>query len=324
MSDLHQKSIIIDGLIIAKWERDTFEDMKRGGLTAANCTVSVWEGFQGTVNNIAQMNKDIDENNDLLMKVRSTKDIFAAKEQGKTGIILGFQNAHALEDQIGYVQVFKDLGVGIIQMAYNTQNLICTGCYEEDKGLSDFGREILAEMNRVGILADLSHVGSKSSRDVIEASEKPVAYTHCLPAGLKAHPRNKSDEDLRFIADHDGFVGVTMFPPFLKNGIHSTVYDYVEALDYIINLVGEDRVGIGTDFTQGHGDDFFKMLTHDKGYARQLTKFGEIVNPDGMRVIGDFPNLTEACLKSGWSESKVEKVMGLNWVNVLKEVWMED
>lgn len=324
MSDLHQKSIIIDGLIIAKWERDTFEDMKRGGLTAANCTVSVWEGFQGTVNNIAQMNKDIDENNDLLMKVRNTKDIFAAKEQGKTGIILGFQNAHALEDQIGYVQVFKDLGVGIIQMAYNTQNLICTGCYEEDKGLSDFGREILVEMNRVGILADLSHVGSKSSRDVIEASEKPVAYTHCLPAGLKAHPRNKSDEDLRFIADHDGFVGVTMFPPFLKNGIHSTVYDYVEALDYIINLVGEDRVGIGTDFTQGHGDDFFKMLTHDKGYARQLTKFGEIVNPDGMRVIGDFPNLTEACLKSGWSESKVEKVMGLNWVNVLKEVWMED
>ncbi len=321
MSNLHASSIVIDGLIIAKWTREVFEDMHKGGLTAANCTVSVWEGFQATVNNIAAMNKKISENSDILMKVRTTADVHTAKANNKTGIIMGFQNAHAFEDQLGYVQVFKELGVGIIQMAYNTQNLVCTGCYEKDGGLADYGRDIVAEMNRVGIMCDLSHVGAQSSRDIIATSTKPVCYSHCLPAGLKKHPRNKSDEELRFIAKHHGFVGVTMFPPFLPKGIHSTVHDYVAAIDYVINLVGEDMVGIGTDFTQGHDREFFDWITHDKGNGRQLTEFGEIINPAGLRVIGDFPNLTDACLQAGWSERKTEKIIGENWLNVLTEVW---
>jgi len=118
-------------------------------------------------------------------------------------------------------------------------------------------------------------------------------------------------------------VGVTMFTPFLKNGIHSTIEDYVEAIDYIFNLVGEDQIGIGTDFTQGHGKEFFEYLTHDKGYARRLTNFGKIINPLGIRTVGEFPNLTETLLKRGHSERVVRKIMGENWVNVLKDVWGE-
>tara|TARA_B100000287_G_scaffold168483_1_gene158972 strand:+ start:1591 stop:2631 length:1041 start_codon:yes stop_codon:yes gene_type:complete len=320
---LHNDSIIIDGLIIAKWGRELFEDMRRGGLTAANCTVSVWEGFQNTVNNITAMNNLIEENSDLVMKVRTTADILKAKELGKTGIMMGFQNAHAYEDQLGYVQVFKDLGVGVVQMAYNTQNLIGTGCYERDGGLSDFGREIIGEMNRVGVMCDLSHVGSKTSEEVILESKKPVCYSHCLPSGLKDHPRNKSDEELKFIADHGGFIGVTMFAPFLKNGIDSTIEDYVEAIAYIVNIAGVDQVGIGTDFTQGHDKAFFEWLTHDKGYARRLTNFGKIINPAGIRTVGEFPNLTDALLKHGFSAEDVAKIMGGNWVRVLKDVWGE-
>jgi len=322
-SELHQGAIVIDGLIIAKWNRDLFEDMHKGGLTAANCTVSVWEGFQNTVNNIVEMNQLIEENADLVMKVHHTDDIRRAKHEGKTGIILGFQNAHAYEDQIGYVQVFKDLGVGVVQMCYNTQNLIGTGCYERDGGLSDFGREIVAEMNRVGVMCDLSHVGSKTSEEVILESKKPVCYSHCLPSGLKEHPRNKSDEELKFIADHGGFIGVTMFAPFLKNGINSSIEDYVEAIEYIVNIAGEDQVGIGTDFTQGHDQQFFEWLTHDKGYARSLTKFGKIINPEGIRTVGEFPNLTAALLRRGFSETAVRKIMGENWVRVLGDVWGE-
>lgn len=326
MSDaekLHEASIILDGLVIAKWDRALFEDMAKGGLTAANCTVSVWEGFQDTVNNIAEFNAFFQEHSDLIRPVRTTQDIHKAKQEGRTGIILGFQNVHAFEDQIGYVEVFKQLGVGIAQMAYNTQNLVGTGCYERDGGLSGFGHEIVREMNRVGMMCDLSHVGSQTSKEVILASEKPVCYSHCLPLGLKDHPRNKSDEELKFIADHGGFVGVTMFAPFLKNGIKSTIEDYVEAIEYIVNIVGEDHVGIGTDFTQGHDEPFFEWLTHDKGYARRLTRFGEIINPKGIRTIGEFPNLTEALLNRGWTPRKVQKVMGENWVNTLKEVWGE-
>lgn len=320
-SELHRDSIVIDGLIIAKWSRDLFEDMHKGGLTAANCTVSVWEDFQDTVDNIVMVNKLMRENADLVRPVRTTADIFSAKQEGKTGIIMGFQNAHAFEDQLGYVEIFKRLGVGIVQLCYNTQNLVGTGCYERDGGLSDFGREIIGEMNRVGVMCDLSHVGAKTSEEVILESRKPVCYSHCLPSGLKDHPRNKSDEQLKFIADHGGFVGVTMFAPFLKNGINSTIDDYCEAIAYVMNIVGEDAIGIGTDFTQGHGKEFFDMLTHDKGYARKLTEFGKIVNPLGIRTVGEFPNLTEALLGHGFSSSQVRKVMGENWVRVLGDVW---
>ncbi len=322
-AELHADSIVIDGLIIAKWNRELFEDMRKGGLTAANCTVSVWEGFQATINSIVASQKLIRENSDLVLPVRTTADIRKAKEQGKTGILFGFQNAHAFEDQLGYVEIFKQLGVGIVQMCYNTQNLVGTGCYERDGGLSGFGREIVAEMNRVGVMCDLSHVGSRTSEEVILESKKPVCYSHCLPSGLKEHPRNKSDAELKFIADHGGFVGVTMFAPFLAKGIDATIDDYAEAIEYTMNLVGEDAIGIGTDFTQGHGQDFFEYLTHDKGYARRLTSFGKIINPLGIRTVGEFPNLTETLLKRGHPERVVRKIMGENWVNVLKDVWGE-
>lgn len=320
-SALHRDAIVIDGLIIADWSRAVFEDMRLGGLTAANCTCSVWEGFQATVDNIAAWNLRFREHDDLIVPVRTTEDILRAKREDRTGVILGFQNAAAFEDNLGYVQVFKDLGVGIVQLCYNTQNLIGTGCYEADGGLSGYGHEVVAEMNRVGILCDLSHVGPKTSEEAIRASAKPVAYTHCLPAGLKAHPRNKSDGQLRFIAEHGGFIGVTMFPAFLKRGTEATVEDYVEAIDYVVNVAGEDRVGIGTDFTQGHGPGFFTWITHDKGRGRKLTEFGEIINPDGMRTIGEFPNLTAAMERAGWPEGKIRKILGENWIAVLREVW---
>ena len=220
------------------------------------------------------------------------------------------------------MQLFKDCGVGIAQMAYNTQNMCTTGCYESvDRGLSDFGHEIVAEMNRVGIMCDLSHVGSKSSNDVILASKKPVCYSHICPSALKKHPRNKSDEEIKFIVDRGGFVGVTMFPPFLAKGNNSTIEDYVATIDHVVNIAGEEAVGVGTDFTQDQDQAFFDWLCHDKGYARKLVDFQEVVNPAGIRKIGDFGNLPIAMEKAGWSERKIRRVMGENWLRVLKEVW---
>jgi len=211
--------------------------------------------------------------------------------------------------------------VRVVQLCYNTQNLIGTGCYERDGGLSGYGHEVVAEMNRVGIMIDLSHVGAKTSEEAILASTKPVCYSHCLPSGLKDHPRNKSDAQLRFIAERGGFIGVTMFPPFLKRGVQATVDDYVEAIAYVVNLAGEDAVGIGTDFTQGYGQPFFDWLTHDKGRYRRLTDFGAIRNPEGIQTIGEFPNLTAAMQRAGWSEVHIRKILGENWLRVFGEVW---
>jgi membrane dipeptidase len=320
--NLHGQLVVVDGLNVSNWSREIFEDMRKGGVTAANCTCCVWENFRQTMDNIVKWKCWFNQHKDLLLQVFSTKDIQKAKAESKTGIILGFQNVSAFEDRIDYINLFKELGVGIVQMAYNTQNLVGTGCYEsKDGGLSDFGREVVAEMNRVGIMCDLSHVGPNTSRDVIEVSSKPVCYSHCLPAGLKEHARNKSDAELKFIADRGGFVGVTMFSPFLKKGPDSTVDDYVEAIDYVVNLVGENSVGIGTDFTQNHHQAFFEWITHDKGSARKLTEFGEIKNPKGIRLISEMPNLTAAMQRAAWPKAKIRKVMGENWVRVLKEVW---
>ena len=321
-ADLHSKSIVIDGLIISDFNRSVFEDMGKGGLTAVNCTCCVWEGFTETMRNVMRWKKMLRENADLITQVYTTEDIKTAKAEGKTGIILGWQNITGIEDQLGYLALFKELGIGIIQMAYNTQNLVGTGCYEsKDAGLSDFGHEVVAEMNRLGILCDLSHVGSKTSEDVILASKQPVAYSHCLPSGLTAHPRNKSDEQLKFIVDHGGFVGVTMFPPFLKKGSAATVDDFVEAIEYVVNICGEENVGIGTDFTQGFGHEFFEWLTHDKGYARRLTDFGNVTNPEGLRTIGEWPNLTASMGRRGWNVARIERVIGQNWLRVLRAVW---
>ncbi len=321
-ADLHADATVLDGLVISEWSRAVFEDMKAGGLTAANCTCCVWEGIRGTLDNVAKWKHWLNEHDDLLLQVFTTDDIARAKREGKTGIILGWQNTSGIEDQIEYLAIFKALGVGIMQMTYNTQNLVGCGCYESrDSGLSDFGRDVVDEMNRLGILCDLSHVGPKTSEDVILYSKKPVAYTHCLPSGLKDHPRNKSDEQLRFIAERNGFIGVTMFPAFLARGTEATVDDYVEAMDYVINLVGENCVGFGTDFTQGYEQNFFDWLNHDKGYGRTLVEFGEIINPEGMRLIRDYPNLTAAMERAGWKEARIRKVLGDNWVTFLKEAW---
>lgn len=321
MSDLYRDMTAIDGLIIANWDRSIFEDMRKGGITAANCTVAVWEDFKGAVNNIAAMKRLVHENADLVTLIRKTEHIAKAKQDGLTGIILGFQNAYPFEDHLGYIEIFADIGVRVVQLCYNTQNLVGTGCYERDGGLSDFGREVIAEMNRVGMLIDLSHVGAKTSEEAILTSTQRVCYSHCLPAGLKAHPRNKTDEQLRFIADHGGFVGVTMFSPFLKNGFHSTIDDYVEAIGYVIDIVGEDSVGIGTDFTQGYGRPFFDWLTHDKGRHRKLTDFGEVKNPEGLENIRDFPNLEAAMRRARWSAARIVKILGGNWQQLFHDVW---
>jgi membrane dipeptidase len=321
-SALHRSAIVFDGLVVSNWSRAVFEDMRKGGITAANCTVSVWENFTESMKNVARFQRYFAEHGDILMPVRTTADIHRAKTEGKVGIVLGWQNTSGIEDQLPYLGLFKELGVGIMQLTYNTQNWVGTGCYESrDGGLSDFGREVVDEMNRLGILVDLSHVGLRTSEEAIRHSRQPVAFSHCCPLALKNHPRNKPDAILKLIAEKGGFVGVTMFPAFLKNGNNSTLDDYVETIEYVIGLAGEDAVGIGTDYTQGYGKDFFDWITLDKGYARRLTEFKEVVNPADFRTLGEWPNLTATMERRGWKEARIRKVLGENWVRLLRTVW---
>jgi membrane dipeptidase len=316
--------IVVDGLVVANWGPDVFAALRAGGLTAINATCAVWENARQTLDNIARWLQWFQSPDAVIAPVRQAGDFTRAAQAGKTGIILGFQNASPIEDRLDYLALYKQLGVGIIQLTYNTQNLVGSGCYESrDSGLSDFGRDVVAEMNRVGIAIDLSHVGSRTSDDAIEASRDPVVFSHVLPAELKAHPRNKETRQLRAVADRGGLVGVTMFPPFLPRGSDSTVDDYAEIIEWMVDRCGEDHVAYGTDFIQGHGEAFLDWITRDKGDGRRLTAFGKMRNPRGIERIEDTPNLTAALERRGWKAERVEKVMGRNWVEYLRRVWHE-
>ena len=211
----------------------------------------------------------------------------------------------------------------IIQLTYNSQNLVGAGCWEtNDSGLTDFGHEVVSAMNDLGILIDLSHVGPKTSDDAIKYSKRPVAYTHCCPM-LKQHARNKTDEQLRTIARANGFVGFASYTPFLPKCEDSTLADCVSAIDYVINIVGENRVGIGTDWVQDQNIDFFNYLSSDKGKGKPTSTPHKKVPsmPKGLESLGSFGNFIPAMEEAGWSEEKIRKILGENWVNFLGEVW---
>ena len=316
---------IIDGLVVSKFSRALFEDMLQGGITAANCTCCIWENFSETMANISQWNQWFRENSDIILKVTCTKDILKAKDEGKVGIILGWQNTSAIDKDIRNIELFYNLGVRVMQLTYNTQNLVGSGCWEtHDGGLSDFGRHAIDEMNRLGILVDLSHVGANTSDQAIKYSSAPVAYTHCCPMLLN-HPRNKTDEQIRTIAKHGGFVGFASYTPFLPKGRDTTIDDCIEGVEYLINLVGEDSVGLGTDWVQDHDINFFNYLTADKGLGRPTTgsfQFSEVPSmPKGLETLGSYQNFIPAMERAGWSEKRIRGVIGGNWLKFLDEVW---
>jgi membrane dipeptidase len=323
---LHEDAIIVDGLQTCQWSRSIFEEMRAGGLTAVNVSSLLWENFREGIAYVSEWKRFMRENDDILRPVRTVADIHAAKAENKTGIIIGWQNTSPLEDKLDHVEIFKDLGVGIMQLTYNTQNYSGAGYLEEvDSGLTGFGKEVLAEMNRVGVLCDLSHVGDKTTADVIAKSKSPVCISHILPRALKDVKRNKPDELFIACAQKGGIIGVSLFAPGLAAGNDATVEDYLDAMAYIIDLVGEDHVGIGTDFSldRPRPGPWLLWANKDKGTARTLTEFGsvKISKPKGIERMTELPNLTARMLARGWSEDLVSKLLGKNWLRVLGKAW---
>ena len=317
------KRLSIDGLVIAKFSRSIFKEMLKGKITAANCTCSVWENFSQTIDNLTIWNDHFERNSDIICNIKKYEDIDKAKAAGKVGIILGWQNTSAIENDIKKLQIFYDLGIRIAQLTYNTQNLVGSGCWESnDGGLSDFGKDVVLEMNRLGMVIDLSHVGPKTSSDAIKVSNSPVTYTHCCPT-LKKHPRNKTDEQLKEIANKGGMIGFASYTPFLPKGSKSNIDDCINCMDYLINIVGEDQVGIGTDWVQDHDISFFQYLQKDKGTGRYVTTPYKSVPPMpyGMSKLSQFQNFVLAMERAGWSNNKIEKIIGLNWYLFFKEIW---
>ena len=325
---IYNDAIAIDGLNISNWESPAvYRSLSNGNLTAINATIAVWEGFEETMDHVAGWKRRFREMPDTLSQVRSVDDILRAKDEGKVGIILGFQNASPIENKLDRLELFHDLGVRVIQVTYNERNLLGNGCWERtDEGLSNFGEDAVREMNRLGILIDLSHVGDRTTLETAELSDKPVTATHANARSFFEHVRNKTDDALKLIAEKGGVVGANAFPPFLPKSFESTLSDYVDAIDDLVDRIGIDHVAIGTDYTQDQSNSFFDWLFSQQGTKirpRPIPYPSPLLHPKGMETPDRFSNIALELLNRGYGEEDIRKVLGGNWVRLLREVWAD-
>ena len=325
---IYDEAIVIDGLNVSNWNSPAvYDSLSAGGVTAINATIAIWEGYPETLDHIATWLGRFRELSDKLLQVRSVDDIRLTKQRGKAGVILGWQNASPIGNRLDRLELFYSLGVRIIQLTYNERNLLGNGCYERtDGGLSHFGVQAVREMNRLGILIDLSHVGEPTMRDAIEVSDKPVACTHANARAHFDHVRNKTDDVLRRIAEKGGVIGANAFPLFLPAGFESTVEDFVDVIEDLINRVGIDHVGIGTDYTQDQPPEFFEWLfmlqgTKHRDAYRPLPD--PLLHPRDIETPDKLPNLAVALLRRGQSEVNIRKILGGNWLRLLQQVWSD-
>ncbi len=321
-SQFHKDNIIIDGLNASNFfDPRVAGRLHSGGVTAVNATIAAWHSPHETINLIADALAMIDQHSDKLMQARSVADIRKAKESNRVGFVFGFQGTDPLGDNLNMLRVYHALGVRIIQLTYNFRNLVGCGCVEpEDSGLSDFGKQVVGEMNRLGMLIDLSHCGVRTTREAIEFSQQPVAFTHANPFALVPMPRNKSDEALKAVAAKGGVVGAVIFAPMLTGSPNATVNDYVKVIDYLVNLIGIDHVGLGSDFMEEMTKEV-AMLAVQGLPPQTLQQFSVIPPTQKFESISACANVTEALLQHGYSEDDTAKIMGGNWLRLYKEVW---
>ncbi|MCJ9429992.1 dipeptidase [Kordiimonas marina] len=309
-------------------------DAIKSGTTAINQTLGYVAGkmdpYEYTVSEIARWNRIIQHHGDKLLKVWTTADIARAKREGKIGIIMGFQNAAMMGDKPERVDTFAGLGVKIIQLTYNVRNQLGDGSMmAENRGLTDFGREVVERLNAARTAVDLSHSGEQTCLDAIKASKAPICISHTGCRALADLPRNKTDQELKLMADKGGVAGI-YFMPFLKEDSFPTAEDVVAHIDHAIKVCGEDHVGIGTDGGTTQVDDMaaYHKIIDDEVERRQKAgisakgeKKGIVPFIPDLQGPGQFQKLADMLSFCGHSDARIEKVLGGNWTRYYRDIW---
>ena len=313
---------VIDGLQYANWSEKIFKQMREGKVDAVHVTITYHENFRETVLQIEKWNRFFEQFPDLIFQGRTAVDLELARETERTAIYFGSQNPSCIEDDIGLVEILHTLGLRFMQLTYNNQSLLATGCYEaDDTGLTRMGREVVSEMNRVGLVVDMSHSGERSTLDAIDHSSRPIAITHANPSFWHPALRNKSSDVLKALGDSGGMLGFSIYPHHLKNSSDCSLQSFCDMVAQTIDLMGEDSVGIGTDLCQDQPDSvvewmrvgrWTKSIDYGEGSA---DKPGFPDMPSWFRGNLDFTNLNKGLKQAGMDASLISKVMGGNWFN---------
>ncbi len=310
----------IDNLQYANWSEKIFRQMHEGGVDAVHVTIAYHENFRETVLNFEQWNRWFEQYPDLIMKGQWASDVDRAKAEGKTAIFFGFQNPSPIEDDIGLVEIVHSLGARFMQLTYNNQSLLATGCYEaEDTGITRMGRQVIKEMNRVGLVVDMSHSAGRSTIEAADISERPIAITHANPYDWSPALRNKTDDVIRAVTENGGMLGFSTYPHHLKGKSDCTLDSFCEMIARTAETYGPQNLGIGTDLCQDQPDSVVEWMR--VGRWSKEVDYGEgsaaapgfPPMPSWFKDNRDFGNIEAGLRATGLSDKEVAGIMGDNW-----------
>lgn len=310
----------IDCLQYANWSEKIFRQMREGGVDAVHVTIAYHENFRETVLNVEQWNRWFEMYPDLIFHGQWASDVEKARETGRTAIFFGFQNPSPIEDDIGLVEVWHKLGARFMQLSYNNQSLLATGCYEaEDPGITRMGKQVIKEMNRVGLVVDMSHSADRSTIEAAEISERPITITHANLHSWQPALRNKRDDVVRAVVENGGMMGFSLYPHHLKGKTDCTVESFCEMIADAADKFGAEHFGIGSDLCQDQPDSvvewmrvgrWSKEIDYGEGSASAP---GFPPQPDWFTDNRDFGNIEAGLKAKGFSDSDVAGLMGDNW-----------
>lgn len=313
--------MIIDCLQYANWSEKIFRQMREGEVDAVHVTICYHENFRETVLNFEQWNRWFETYPDLICKASTAQDVRHAKAAGKTAIIFGFQNCAPIEDDIGLVEICHTLGARFMQLTYNNQSLLATGCYEdEDPGVTRMGKQVIAEMNRVGLVIDMSHSAERSTLEAIELSSRPIAITHANPAVWHPARRNKSEAVIKALAETGGMLGLSIYPHHLKDKTDCTLQSFCQMAADLAERHGAQMIGIGSDLCQDQPDSvvewmrvgrWSKVIDYGEGSKDQA---GFPPQPDWFEDNLGLKNIQRGLGEVGFSQDEVAGIMGENWL----------
>ena len=316
----------IDNLQYCKWSEDIFKINREAELDAVHVTIAYHEDFDELQNNINEWQQNFDQYSNLIIHGKTFKDIERAHESNKTAIFFGFQNCSPIEDDINLVEEVKKLGATFMQLTYNNQSLLATGCYEDnDSGVTRMGKEVIKEMNRVGIVVDMSHSAEQSTFDAIEFSEKPIAITHANPSFWHNARRNKSSDLLKALGESGGMLGLSLYPHHLLNGTSCTIESFCSMVAQTAEIMGVNHIGIGSDLCLKQPDSVVDWMRN--GTWTKTKDYGEGTSsnaafPDQPKWFEDargFVNLEEGLKTVGFNENDIKLILGNNWYNFYKD-----
>ena len=317
----------IDNLQYCNWSEKIFKINRKAKLDAIHVTVAYHEDFDEVLKNIKTWNNYFNNFNDLIFPGKNFKDIEKAHRENKTAVFFGFQNCSPIGDNINLVEAIHNLGILFMQLTYNNQSLLATGCYEKiDSGVTRMGKEVIKEMNRLGIVIDMSHSAEKSTIDAINLSSKPIAITHANPSFWFDSKRNKSNVVLKALAESGGMIGHSLYPHHLKDKSNCTLKSFCEMIARTADLIGVKHIGIGSDLCTGHPDTVVEWMrngkwtkTKDYGEGTQENS-GFPKQPDWFVDAGGFKNLEKGLRNIGFNEIETNDILGNNWYNFYKGI----